>query len=240
MRDLTIARAARQAGVSVETIRFYERRGLIEQPRKPQGSGFRIYSPDQVRRIKFIRQAQQIGFTLHEIQELLSLRADSAADCSMVRGQAMAKLEEVRRKGEQLRQIGSALEALIAVCPGRGSLQACTILDTLEPDDGRAPRIEAEGSPSAIPLNRRRKNGGQPAAQESNVKSVTLKIQGMHCDGCANTIKALVEREPGVKSVAVSFENCEARVLYDPAATGEDKLAVLVQRAGYRVTSRAR
>lgn len=240
MRDLTIARAARQAGVSVETIRFYERRGLIEQPRRPQGSGFRIYSPDQVRRIKFIRQAQQIGFTLHEIQELLSLRADPAADCSMVRGQAMAKLEEVRRKGEQLRQIASALEALIAVCPGRGGLQACTILDTLEPDDGRAPPIGAEGSPSAIPLSRRRQHNGQPAAQESNVKFVTLKIQGMHCDGCANTIKALVEREPGVKSVAVSFENGEARVLYDPAATGEDKLAILVERAGYRVTSRAR
>jgi MerR family copper efflux transcriptional regulator len=115
MRDLTIARAAGQAGVNVETIRFYERRGLIEQPRKPQGAGFRVYSPELIRRIKFIRQAQQIGFTLHEIQELLSLKADPAADCSMVRSQAVAKLAEVKRKVEQLRQIGSALETLIAV-----------------------------------------------------------------------------------------------------------------------------
>lgn len=71
------------------------------------------------------------------------------------------------------------------------------------------------------------------------MKSVSLKIEGMHCDGCANTIKALVEREPGVKTVAVSFESGEARVLYDPAATNEDKLVALVERPGYRVTSRA-
>lgn len=71
------------------------------------------------------------------------------------------------------------------------------------------------------------------------MKSVTLKVQGMHCDGCANTIKTLVQREPGVKTVAVSFAGGEARVLYDPAATTEDKLVALVERPGYRVTSRA-
>jgi copper chaperone CopZ len=71
------------------------------------------------------------------------------------------------------------------------------------------------------------------------VKSVTLKVQGMQCDGCANTIKALVEREPGVKTVAVSFAEGEARVLYDPATISEDKLVALVERPGYRVTSRA-
>lgn len=159
MRDLTIAKAAREAGVGVQTIRFYERRGLIEQPRKPQGSGFRVYSPDLVKRIKFIRQAQQIGFSLHEIQELLLLKADPAADCSMVRGHAMAKLAEVKQKIEQLRRIGSALEALIAVCPGRGGLQACTILDTFEPDHGPALLIKAEGTLPAAPSKRRKQNG---------------------------------------------------------------------------------
>lgn len=243
MRDLTIGAVAREAGVGIETIRFYERRGLIEQPRKPQGSGFRVYSPELVKRIKFIRQAQQIGFSLHEIQELLSLKADPAADCSMVRSQAVAKLEEVKRKIEQLRQIGSALEALIAVCPGRGGLQACSILDTLEPDRGPVPRIRGEGPLPAPPPMRRRQNGKvrhrQPAAKESDMKSVTLKVQGMHCDGCANTIKAFVEREPGVKTVTVSFKDGEARVLYDPSTTSEDKLVALVERPGYRVTSRA-
>lgn len=141
MEDLTIAKAARRAGVGVETIRFYERRGLIEQPLKPQGSGFRVYSHDQIKRIRFIRQAQQIGFSLREIHELLSLRADPAADCLMVRQQAVAKFEEVKRKIEQLHRIGAALEALIAVCPGRGGVQACTILDTLaDAGEGPAPR----------------------------------------------------------------------------------------------------
>ena len=157
MRDLTIGETARQAGVGVETIRFYERRGLIEQPLKPQGSGFRVYSPEQVKRVKFIRQAQQIGFSLHEIEELLSLRADPNSDCSAVRSQAVAKLDEVKRKIEQLHQIGSALESLIAVCPGSGGLQACSILDTLvDPAHGRVPRIDTQGPLPAVPPKRRR------------------------------------------------------------------------------------
>lgn len=157
MPDLTIAKAARQAGVGVETVRFYERRGLIEQPAKPQGTGFRVYSPEQVKRIKFIRQAQQIGFSLHEIQELLSLRADPSADCSKVRGQAVAKLEEVNRKIEQLQHIGAALKALIAVCPGRGGLQACTILDTLaDPIHSRVPPIDTDGPLPVAPPKRKR------------------------------------------------------------------------------------
>lgn len=172
MKDLTIARAAREAGVGVETIRFYERRGLIEQPRKPQDSGFRIYSPELVKRIKFIRHAQQIGFSLHEIQELLLLRTDPAADCSVVRLQAVAKLEEVERKIEQLRRIGSALEALIAVCPGRGGLQACTILDTLEPDHGLAPRISTEGPLPASPPKRRRQNGKADTANRRHRRAM--------------------------------------------------------------------
>jgi MerR family mercuric resistance operon transcriptional regulator len=132
MKDLTIGEAARQAGVGVETIRFYERRGLIERPSKPLGAGFRVYPIEQVRRIRFIRQAQQIGFSLREIAELLSLRADPGADCSAVHDQAAAKLDEVRRKIEQLQQIGAALETLIAACPGSGALEACSILDALE------------------------------------------------------------------------------------------------------------
>ena len=131
MEALTIGKAARQAGVGVETIRFYERRGLIEQPPKPDSAGFRLYSIDTVRRIQFIRQAQQIGFSLREIQELLSLEADSSAECGEVRAKAMAKVEEVDRKIADLKQIRAALEEVIAACPGRGELKACTILDAL-------------------------------------------------------------------------------------------------------------
>lgn len=138
MGPLTIGRVARQAGVGIETIRFYERRGLIEQPPRPNGSGFRVYPAETVKRIRFIRRAQQIGFALSEIGELLSLRVDPAADCSNVRGRALAKLQEVRRKIEHLQQIGAALEELIGACPGRGGLRACSILNTLVEVSDRA------------------------------------------------------------------------------------------------------
>ncbi len=67
------------------------------------------------------------------------------------------------------------------------------------------------------------------------MKTATFKIEGMHCDGCAQTIKALVEREPGVKTAAVSFKDGEARVLYDPQAIAEDRLVTAIEKPGYRV-----
>ena len=131
MKTITISKAAKRAGVGVETIRFYERKGLIEQPLKPQDGGYRTYPIETVQRIKFVRQAQEIGFSLREIEELLSLRADPSADCSDVRERAVAKLEEVDRKMEQLGRIRSALNELIAACPGRGALRACSIMESL-------------------------------------------------------------------------------------------------------------
>ena len=131
MKAMTISRAAAKAGVGVETIRFYERKGLIEQPPKPFGPGFRDYPEDVIRRVRFIRQAQDIGFSLREIAELLSLRADPSADCSDVRVQATMKLEEVNRKITRLEEIRDALEDLISACPGRGALRACSIMDAL-------------------------------------------------------------------------------------------------------------
>src|SRR5919106_6714241 len=133
----TISRAAEQAGVGIETIRFYERRGLIEQPPRPRGGGYRFYDDDGVERIRFIRQAQELGFSLREIAELLSLRADPAADCADVRAQAVAKRVEVDRKIAQLRHIRAALDELIATCPGGGALRACTIIDALAGRPGK-------------------------------------------------------------------------------------------------------
>jgi len=136
MKRMTIGKAAREAGVGVETIRFYERRGLIEQPPKPEDAGFRDYPAATVQRIRFIRQAQELGFSLREIEELLSLRADPAADCRDVRARATVKIAEVDRKIARLARIRGALEALIAACPGRGALRACTILGALAESRG--------------------------------------------------------------------------------------------------------
>lgn len=132
MTDMTIGKVAEKAGVGVETIRFYERRGLIEQPKKPDGAGFRSYPDEVVAQVRFIRRAQQIGFSLTEIGELLSLKADPSSDCSDIRQRAAAKLEEVDEKIASLKRIRKALSELIAACPSSGALRACTILDALE------------------------------------------------------------------------------------------------------------
>ena len=94
-------------------------------------SGYRSYPADTVRRLKFIRQAQELGFSLREINELLALKAAPGTDCSDVRDRASAKLHEVDAKIAQLQGIRSALEELVSACPGRGALRSCTILQAL-------------------------------------------------------------------------------------------------------------
>ena len=127
----TIGKAAKLAGVGVETIRFYERRGLIPQPLKPASGGFRDYPSDTLAQIRFIREAQELGFSLAEAAQLLTLRADPKADCAQVQRRAEAKLDEVRDKIERLKEIGTALERLIRACPGKGALGACSIMESL-------------------------------------------------------------------------------------------------------------
>ena len=135
---MMIGEAARNAGVGVETIRFYERRRLIEQPPKPKGGGFRVYPPHTVERLRFIRQAQGLGFSLSEIDELLSLRADPSKDCGDVRRRAEAKLVEVEGKIARLERVRAALAELIAACPAQGALRACSILGAIEDRDATA------------------------------------------------------------------------------------------------------
>jgi len=137
MSQLTIGKAAAHTGVGVETIRFYERIGLIEQPPTPPGSGFRRYPPATIQRVRFIRQAQEIGFSLREISELLALRADPSADHGQVRTQAGLKLEEVNRKFQQRQSMQGAREVLMAACPGRGALRTCSIMDALTKTQGQ-------------------------------------------------------------------------------------------------------
>lgn len=134
MANLTIGKAANAASVRIATIRFYERRGLIAQPCKPD-SGYRTYPPETVTRIRFIRQAQGIGFSLKEINDLLSLQARPDAACGDVRERAQAKRAEVERKIDQLIRIRDALDVLIASCPGRGALRSCSILGALSGTD---------------------------------------------------------------------------------------------------------
>ena len=224
MEAMTIGAAARQSGVGVETIRFYERRGLVRQPAKPPGVGRRRYAQEIVERIRFIRQAQHLGFALREIQELLSLQVNPAADCSDVRGRALVKIEEVNTRIAQLAEIRSALVRLLAACPGSGALGACSILEAL-----RVPESAKPDKP-ARPSRRTGKRG--------NMKSVTFRIEGMHCGGCVDTLKTLLGAESGVHAAEVSLERGEARVLYDPKLADLERLAATIEKPGYRVTGR--
>ena len=132
MQDMTIGKVATESGVGVETVRFYERRGLIERPPKPQGTGFRSYPGEIVAQIRFIRRAQQIGFSLSEIGELLALKTNPHADCAEVRDRTAAKLGDVDRKIADLERMRAALAEMLEACPASGAIRACTILDALE------------------------------------------------------------------------------------------------------------
>jgi MerR family transcriptional regulator, copper efflux regulator len=144
MFRFTISRAARAANVNVETIRFYERKGLITQPQKPSGGGSRDYGGETVSRVRFIRQAQEIGFSLAEIAELLSLRSDPGAGCADVRQRAIEKRNDVQVKLNRLKHMRDALDELIARCPGAGGVNACSILDVMERRTDNAPASDRE------------------------------------------------------------------------------------------------
>lgn len=135
--SLRIGELARAARVGVETVRYYERRGLIAQPPRPR-SGYRRYPPEAVRRLKFIRRAQALGFTLEEIRDLLALRVDASRSCAEVRGLAQAKLGDLDAKMHELSKMRTALERLARRCRGRGPTSECPILDVLDEEDGDA------------------------------------------------------------------------------------------------------
>ena len=128
---LKIGALAQAAGVGVETIRFYERKGLLQEPPRTR-SGYRRYPGDTVHRLKFIRRAQGLGFALREISELLDLRVDEVAACGPVEAQAREKLEQVHRKIEELRRMETALHRLVEACEAREPTGACPILAELD------------------------------------------------------------------------------------------------------------
>lgn len=128
---MTIGQVAHQAGVGVETIRFYEREGLIDEPARRE-SGYRQYSQDVVKRILFIKRAKVLGFSLKEIHELLTLRVDPDSTCADVKRRAEAKIADVEQKIADLLQMKHALVEVTSLCHEDGSLSTCPILDALD------------------------------------------------------------------------------------------------------------
>ena len=138
MDTLSIGQVARKAGVGVETVRFYEREGLLEEPPR-RASGYRQYSDQVVKRIRFIKRAQQLGFSLKEITELLLLRVDAQTSCDEVKQRTEAKIAEVEQKMVELQRMRQALLQVASLCTGQGPTGRCPMLDALDQQEPQDP-----------------------------------------------------------------------------------------------------
>lgn len=136
---LTIGRLARAVGVNIQTVRYYERLNLLHpSARKP--SGYRIYGDQELRRLRFIKNAQKLGFTLREVIDLLGLRVKSRAQCGAVRRKAQAKLAHVEAKLQDLQALARSLRRLIQACEQGQPTEACPILKSLDQPKGNEHR----------------------------------------------------------------------------------------------------
>lgn len=133
-KKLTIGRVAKQAGVNIQTVRYYERRGLLP-PDGRRESGYRLYTKEAVKKLRFIRNAQSLGFSLDEIARLLHLRVGRMVQCGKIKKQAQERLRIVQDKLAGLRAMEKVLNRLIRTCAARGTTDHCPILESLE--DGR-------------------------------------------------------------------------------------------------------
>ena len=131
MKPLTIGQLAKQADVGVETVRFYEREGLLEKPDR-RASGYRQYGGGVVQRLQFIRRAKELGFTLKETKELLSLKLDPSTTCADVKVRAETKIEDIEGKIRTLQRMKRALVKVTKSCSGGGPTSECPILESIE------------------------------------------------------------------------------------------------------------
>jgi len=133
---LTIGQVARRAGVGVETVRFYEREGLVA-PAGRRRTGYRQYRPDAIQRIRFIREAKEVGFSLKEIAALLALRVNRRSTCADARARAEAKLVDIEEKIRMLERMRATLRDLAEACVGQGPTSECPILEALDRKEER-------------------------------------------------------------------------------------------------------
>ncbi len=132
MKSLTIGKLAKEAGVNLETVRYYERRGLLPKPPRSTSSGYRQFPEDAARRLRFIRRAQELGFSLKEVGELLSLRVSRRTTSAAIRARAEAKVADIQEKIKSLESMKKTLQKLTKVCDGCAPLAECPILDSLD------------------------------------------------------------------------------------------------------------
>lgn len=128
---LKISEVAERGGVNLQTIRYYEREGLLPKPPR-LSSGYRVFPGDTVNRVRFIKRAQELGFSLAEVRELLSIRIDPRKECSDVKHLAQTKIADIDDKIRTLKAMKRVLNGLTEMCPGRGPSNACPILESID------------------------------------------------------------------------------------------------------------
>lgn len=131
MKPLTIGQVAQRSGIGIETVRFYERQGLLLKPARSP-SGYRQYQADVVNRLRFVQRAKELGFALKEIKELLSLKIATGTSCEQIKQRSQAKIEDIEGKIRTLQRMKRALSKLVAACGTNGPVCECPILDALE------------------------------------------------------------------------------------------------------------
>lgn len=134
-KPLTIGRLAQEAGINLETLRFYEQKGLLPKPPR-SSSGYRLFPSDTVQRLRFIKRAQQLGFSLTEIRELLALRVTPRTTTTEIRKLAEAKIADIEEKIKSLDSMRKSLLKMAQSCSGCAPLSECPILESLDGEDG--------------------------------------------------------------------------------------------------------
>ena len=136
MKNYTTSEAARSAGVKVSTLRYYEQRGLLAKPPRRGNSwrhdGYRIWSEADIRRVRFIRNAQKLGFSLREIEELIGLLPEQGDERPVVLDRTRRKLAEVRARIRELQKLERSLRELVSTCAGETSADECPIIAALQ------------------------------------------------------------------------------------------------------------
>jgi MerR family copper efflux transcriptional regulator len=127
---MRIGEVTAQAGANIQTLRYYERRGLLQEPER-SNSGYRVYDPETVRLVRFIKRAQELGFVLRKIEDLIELR-QSPRRGGEVRAVAVAKVEDIERRIRQLKAMRKALGGLVAACDCDGDTPRCPIIEALD------------------------------------------------------------------------------------------------------------
>jgi len=155
---LTVGELAKQGGVNVQTIRYYEREGLLPRPPRT-ASGYRIFPPHSVACVRFIKRAQELGFSLADAKELLDLREHPGASCPQVLDSAQRKLAEIGQKIRSLRAIQLELSRLAKACAGRAQPHCCPLLQALENNREPSHDKSANKQPQDRPMESGRRRG---------------------------------------------------------------------------------